>query len=168
MKTLFLLRHAKSDWNNPNISDFERPLNKRGLETAPFIGKLLYDRKIQPDLILSSPAMRAKQTAILIKESAEFSAEITLEKRIYEASLFTMLEILSEIDEKLSSVLIVGHNPSIENIIRTLSGEIQPIPTATLTKINLNIEKWNEISHDCGEIEFIICPKDEMRNLSQD
>lgn len=162
MKTLFLLRHAKSSWDNPNDTDFERPLNKRGLKTAPFMGEILAKRKIQPGLILSSPAMRAKQTAVLVKESAKFSAEITFEKRIYEASLTTMMEILSEIDDKFASVLIVGHNPSIEYLIRALSGEIQPIPTATFTKINMYFEKWDELYENCGEIEFIIRPKDEM------
>jgi phosphohistidine phosphatase len=162
MKTLFLLRHAKSSWDNPNISDFERPLNKRGLETAPFIGKLLYDRKIQPDLILSSPAKRAKQTAILVKETGELSVEINYEDNIYEASPLRLLEILSKVNDEAESILLVGHNPGLESLIRILSGEIHAIQTCVLTKLNLNIEKWNEISSDCGEIEFIIRPKEEM------
>jgi phosphohistidine phosphatase len=162
MKTLYLLRHAKSSWDNPAISDFDRPLNQRGLEAAPFMGKIIFDRKIQPCLILSSPAMRAKQTALLIKETAQISAKIQYEETIYEASPMRLLEIISELDKKYDSVLMVGHNPGFENLYRILTNEIQPIQTATLAKINLNINKWSDINANCGESEFIIRPKDQI------
>ncbi len=76
MKTLYILRHAKSTWTDANLSDFERPLNERGVKTAPFMGELMAKKNFQPDLILSSPAQRAKQTALLIKKAGRMKAEI--------------------------------------------------------------------------------------------
>ncbi len=166
MKTLLILRHAKSSWDNLQMSDFERPLNARGLEAAPFIGKIIYDKKLQPDLVLSSPAKRAKQTAILIKQSAQISANIKYEQKIYEASPLILVEIISEIDDNFALILLVGHNPGLESLVRILAGQLQPMPTAALAKINLNIEKWADIKADCGNLEFLITPKNEINKLT--
>jgi phosphohistidine phosphatase len=166
MKTLYLLRHAKSSWDNSAILDFDRPLNKRGLETAPFIGKVIYDKQIQPDLILSSPAKRAKHTAILVKETAQLSAQIKYEEKIYEASRIKLVEIISDLEEEFKSVLLVGHNPGLECFTNYFTDKMPNIPTACLLKININVEKWSEIAENCGEIDFIIRPKDEFAELS--
>ena len=83
MKILFVLRHAKSSWDNPDLSDFERPLNSRGFDAARFIGGLIYQRDLAPQIIVSSPAKRAKQTAILVKELAEISKPIIFDERIF-------------------------------------------------------------------------------------
>src|SRR4051812_38668436 len=100
MKTLLILRHAKSNWDYPDLSDFERPLNSRGMEAAPVMGNVIYKHRFKPDLIISSPAKRAKQTAILIKETAEISSSIKYEEKIYEASPLNLMNITSEIDDK--------------------------------------------------------------------
>jgi phosphohistidine phosphatase len=163
MKTLFVLRHAKSSWDNPDLADFERPLNSRGLEASRFIGELIYERNLNPQVILSSPAKRAKQTAVLVKELAEISKPIEFDERIYEASPLALFNLIREFDQKRESVLIIGHNPGFENLVRLLTGETVSMPTAALAKINLNIEKWSDIETGEGELEFLIRPKDEMK-----
>ncbi len=163
MKTLFVLRHAKSSWENPDWSDFERPLNSHGLDAARFIGGLIYERNFNPQIIISSPAKRAKQTAVLVKELAEISRPITFEERIYEASPLTLFNLIREFDEKYASVLIVGHNPGFENLVRQLTGETVSMPTAGLAKINLNIENWHSLETVLNELEFLIRPKEEMK-----
>jgi phosphohistidine phosphatase len=160
MKNLLVLRHAKSSWENAELSDFERPLNKRGLETIQIIGQELFRLNLQIDLILSSPAKRAKQTAILVKESGGIACEITCEDGIYEASVMKLLHIISEIDDKFKHVLLVGHNPGLEEWIRVLSGKIQVMPTATLAKLDLDIETWAEIAANCGTLDFAITPRE--------
>ncbi|MEP6902639.1 MAG: histidine phosphatase family protein [Actinomycetota bacterium] len=168
MKTLFVLRHAKSSWENSDLSDFERPLNSRGLDAARFIGGLIYKRNLQPQIIISSPAKRAKQTAVLVKELAEISKPITFDERIYEASPLTLFNLISEFDEKHESVLLVGHNPGFENLVRMLTGETVSLPTAGLAKINLNIESWHELNADSNKLEFLIRPKEEMKKSETD
>jgi phosphohistidine phosphatase len=163
MKTLFVLRHAKSNWDNPDLSDFERPLNSRGLDAARFIGGLIYERKLAPQIIISSPAKRAKQTAVLVKELAEISKPIVFDERIYEASPRTLFNLIREFDEKHESVLLVGHNPGFEDLVRMLTGKTVSMPTAALAKINLDIESWHELDAASNELEFLIRPKEEMK-----
>jgi phosphohistidine phosphatase len=168
MKTLFILRHAKSAWDNPDLSDFERPLNSRGLDAARFIGELIYSRNLEPQIIISSPAKRAKQTAVLVKEIAEIPQPITFDERIYEASPLTLFSLINEFDDKYESVLLVGHNPGLESLVRILSRENQILPTAALVKINLNIEHWSKLETESGTLEFIIRPKEEMKKAEAD
>lgn len=163
MKTLFIMRHAKSSWDHPSLADFDRPLNDRGLRTAPFMGELMANRNIRPDLIISSPAKRATQTAMLIKESAGINSPLNYDERIYEASPLNLRTVLSEISDNIASALLVGHNPGMEGIIRYLTGEIQPMPTAALASITLNVDRWAMINDRCGKLEFIIRPKEEMK-----
>jgi len=163
MKTLFVLRHAKSSWENPDLADFERPLNSRGLDAARFIGELIYERNLNPQVIISSPAKRAKQTAVLVKELAEISKPVEFDERIYEASPLALFNLIREFDEKRESVLIIGHNPGFENLVRILTGETISMPTAALAKLNFDIEKWSDIEIGEGELEFLIRPKDEMK-----
>ncbi len=163
MKTLFVLRHSKSSWENSDLSDFERPLNSRGLDAARFIGGLIYERNLQAQIIISSPAKRATQTAILVKELAEISQPISFDERIYEASPLTLFNLIREFDEKHESVMIVGHNPGLESLVRTLTGETVSMPTAALAKINLSIENWHELDTVSNELEFLIRPKEEMK-----
>ena len=160
MKTLFVLRHAKSSWDNADLSDFARPLNERGLKAAPFMGKFIYKNQLQPKLILSSPAERAKQTAILIKENAQIGGEIRYDERIYEASPSRLLEVISEQSDKIQLVMLVGHNPGLEGLLKILTDEIQPMPTAALAVIDLKISKWSGISSSTGNLRMLIRPKE--------
>lgn len=163
MKTLFILRHAKSSWDDPDSADFDRPLNERGLRAAPFMGNLMRERALRVDSILSSPARRASQTAAMVKEAAGFAAEIRYDRRIYEASPNTLLYLLAESDDALESVLLVGHNPGLEGLIKILTGGIQPMPTAALAQIELNIDSWREIAAGSGKLISIARPKEEMK-----
>lgn len=163
MKTLFVLRHAKSSWENPDLADFERPLNSRGLDAARFIGELIYERGLEPEIIISSPAKRAKQTAVLVKEIAEIPKPVKFDERIYEASPLTLFNLIREFDEQWESVLLIGHNPGFENLVRMLTGETVSMPTAALARINLKIKKWSDVETAANELEFLIRPKEEMK-----
>ncbi len=163
MKTLFVLRHAKSSWSEAGLADIERPLNERGLLAAPFMGKLMQEKGFEPDVILTSTAVRARHTAALVKEAGTLRGVLQFEPRIYEASPNGLRQVVSEIDDKYKSAMIVGHNPGIEGFIRFLTGSLEPMPTAALAVIELNIDKWNETNDGCGTLETVIRPKDEMK-----
>jgi phosphohistidine phosphatase len=165
MKTLCILRHAKSSWNDPDLSDHERPLNDRGKKAAPFMGRLIADRDITPDVIVSSPAVRAKTTAELVKESAHLTSRLKIDDRIYEASPLSLQKVVSEIEDDAGSAMIVGHNPGIEGFIRYLTGRQEPMPTAALAVIRLNIDRWADVSANSGELRRVIRPREEMRSL---
>lgn len=159
MKRLFILRHAKSSWDDTSLSDFERPLNDVGVETAPFIGKYMAGHDYLPKAVVSSPARRAKETAELIKTNAGIGGEIRFDDRIYEASPNTLRQVVSELSDDLESAMVVGHNPGIEGFIRHLTGQIEPMPTAALAVIDLDVESWRKIDHHTGKIVTVIRPK---------
>ncbi len=160
MKTLFVMRHAKSSWNNAALSDFERPLNERGLQAAPLIGDVMRKNAFVPDLIVSSPAARAAHTAKLVKESANLECEIHFDERIYEASLERLLEIISEQNEDIESLMLVGHNPGFEALVRDLTGKLEPMPTAALAVIDLKIDRWSDLNSTTGDLRTLIRPKE--------
>lgn len=160
MKTLFVMRHAKSSWDDAALSDFERPLNERGLQAAPLMGEVIKKNQFQPELIISSPAKRAAQTANLVKDAAWINGEIEFDERIYEASPARLLEVIGEQNGKSESILLVGHNPGLEGLIKALTGELQPMPTAALAVVDLNISNWNEINFSSGSLRTLIRPKE--------
>jgi phosphohistidine phosphatase len=160
MKTLLLLRHAKSSWKDDGLKDFDRPLNQRGLKAAPAIGKLIRKRKLEPDLVLSSPAERARQTSQLVFEAAGLKTEVRFDERIYEAGVARLLEIISQIDDEANVAMLVGHNPGFEELQEALTGEAHGFPTAALACIEVNIEKWNKIRAGVGRLEWLVKPKE--------
>lgn len=160
MKTLYLLRHAKSDWSDSNLTDFERPLNERGLKAAPLMGETMREKAFLPEAIVSSPAKRARQTAEFIKKAIRFEGEIEFDERIYEASRSELLQVVSELDDEKTSALLVGHNPGFEGLAGFLTGKFQPMPTAALAVIDLEIENWSEISPECGSLREFLRPKE--------
>ena len=164
MKTLYLLRHAKSSWDDESLSDFERPLNERGINAAPFMGEVMTRRGYSPAVVISSPAKRAATTAALVKESAGFNADLRYDDRIYEASPNTLRKVASELSDDLDSAMLVGHNPGMEGFVRYLTGQVEPMPTAALAVIELAIDSWKDLDADTGAIVEIIRPKDEMRS----
>lgn len=165
MKTLFVMRHAKSSWENPDSSDFDRRLNEQGLKEAPLMGETMLKNGFAPQTILSSPARRARQTAILVKETAEIKGEIECDERIYEASPFRLLEIISAQDANIASLMMIGHNPGFEGLIKILTGAVEPMPTAGLAVIDLNIESWSEITARSGKLRIVIRPHDDLKSL---
>lgn len=162
MKTLFLLRHAKSSWKEAGLADFDRPLNERGRRAAPFMGKLVKERGLSPDLIISSPARRARKTAKLFKEAGDFAAGIAFDDRIYEASANTLLYVIGEADNSLDSLMIVGHNPGMEGLVQVLTAESEPMPTAAVAVINLDIDEWKQVRPASGRVAVILRPREEM------
>lgn len=167
MKRLFLLRHAKSSWDDPALADFDRPLNGRGLKTAPFMGELMAKRNIHADLIISSPAKRAMETALLVKEASGWNSPIQYDERIYAASPQTLRTVISQMPDSLDSALLVGHNPGMEGIIRYITGSLQIMPTAALAAIELKNPQWKMIDELGGTLVFFIRPKDEMKPADQ-
>ncbi|HEY2846823.1 MAG TPA: histidine phosphatase family protein, partial [Pyrinomonadaceae bacterium] len=149
MKTLFLLRHAKSSWKAADVADFDRPLNERGRRAAPFMGRLLLERGLAPERIVSSPARRARKTAKLFKEAGDLDADIVFDDRIYEASPSALLYVASEVDDSVNSMMLVGHNPGMEGAIRALTNRIEPMPTAAVAVIDLKIDSWKQIASGC-------------------
>lgn len=160
MKTLYILRHAKSDWGDAGLSDYERPLNKRGKAAAPLMGELMKNKGFQPNAIISSPAVRAKQTAELVRGAAELKGAINFDSRIYEAGVQTLLQIVGEIEDAHDSAMIVGHNPGLEGLVKILTGESQPMPTAALAIADLDIDCWNQITSATGELRGLFRPKE--------
>jgi phosphohistidine phosphatase len=160
MKTLLLLRHAKSSWKEPGLSDFERPLNGRGLKAAPVIGRFLRRKNLQPDLILSSPAKRASQTARLVIESMKLQVEPRFDEHIYEASVHDLLMVISEVEDSANTVLLVGHNPGLEALLEFLTGEARLLLTAALAHISLDLDKWSEARSRSGCLDWLVKPKE--------
>lgn len=159
MKTLYVLRHAKSDWNDASLTDFERPLNERGLYAARKMGEFMREREIEPDLIISSPARRARETAQIIVDAAGYAVQIEFEPRIYEAGIGTLIEIVSEVENDCQKLLIVGHNPGFEQLVENLTGELHALPTAALAEIELPVENWNDAMRG-GKLKNLFKPKE--------
>jgi phosphohistidine phosphatase len=163
MKTLYILRHAKSSWSQPDLADFDRPLNERGNEAAPFMGELMATRGYHPSIIISSPAARARRTADLVKASGGLEADLLFDDRIYEASPQSLRQVVSELDDRHSSAMLVGHNPGMEGFIRYLSGDVEAMPTAALAILTLNIDSWKSVNDSCGTLQAVHRPKDELK-----
>ncbi len=160
MKTLFLLRHAKSSWDDRSVRDFDRPLNERGLNAAPLVGELLRARGIRPQRIICSPAERTRQTIALVLRAAGLAEEVHFNGRIYEANLRQLLDIVREIDDAVETALLVGHNYGIENLLAHLTGDARHMPTAALAHIVLEVEAWRDARENAGRLEFFVRPKD--------
>ena len=165
MKTLFLLRHAKSSWKDDNLDDFDRPLKKRGLGDTQLMGKLLRQREIGLDLVISSSAERARQTTQLALMSAGLQVEVRYDDRIYEAGMRRLLTLVSRLDNQANSVMLVGHNPGFEELLKTLTGEVQSMPTATLAGIEFDVDDWSQVKARTGRLTFLLTPK-ELRKQS--
>lgn len=146
MKTLLILRHAKSDHGDASLADHDRPLNERGKHDAPKVGERLAAAGLVPDAILSSTAKRAKKTAEKVGEGAKFAGEIQLERDLYLAPPSIYLRVLSKLPDSVERALVVGHNPGMEQLVARLSGQPQEFPTAALAHIELDIGSWSELN----------------------
>jgi len=162
MKRLYILRHAKSSWNEPDLADFERPLNSRGVKAAPFMGRFIAEKQYIPSTIISSPARRASETAILVRDNSLTAAEIRFVDRIYEASPQTLTQIAAALSDEFDSAMIVGHNPGMEGFVRLLTGRSEAMPTASLAVIDLGIERWTDIRSGCGTLIEVARPRELM------
>jgi phosphohistidine phosphatase len=160
MRTLYLLRHAKSSWNDASLSDFDRPLKGRGREAAERVGKRLAAEKPEPQLVICSPAVRARETADIVLKSSKLRAEARFDERIYEASLGDLLQVVSEIPDDKPVAMLVGHNPGFEELLAFLTGEGRRMPTCALAKIKLEVGSWKDVKASAGKLESFIAPKE--------
>jgi phosphohistidine phosphatase len=144
-KTLLLLRHAKSSWSDSALPDSERPLNRRGERDAPRMGGLLRQLRLIPDVIISSDAVRARMTAEAVAAAAGYAAEILFDQLLYAASPKDIVSVIATMPDTAGTVLIVGHNPELEELIERLTGEPQDMPTAALAQIVVPIDGWRDL-----------------------
>ncbi len=158
MKILYLLRHAKSSWDDASLSDFERPLNDRGEKSAPAVGKFMRSEGYLPEIIISSPAVRARRTAEIVNQ--EIGCKIRFEENIYAAATSELLAIVSNLDDAISSAMLVGHNPGFEHLVSILTGEYEAMPTAALAVIDLNTHSWSTVAPGKGVLRNLFRPKD--------
>ncbi|MFN3839302.1 MAG: SixA phosphatase family protein [Cyclobacteriaceae bacterium] len=161
MKTLYIIRHAKSSWDNPGQSDFERPLNDRGRKDAPRMGKRLKERGIKPNLLLSSPAKRALATARRISGEIGFDKEkIKTEKRLYHADSETILEIIQNLNNKYDTVMLFGHNPGLTDFVNEIMHANLPnLPTCGVVAARFITDSWLEADAGTCELLFVDSPK---------
>ncbi len=161
MKNLVLIRHAKSSWDNPALDDFDRPLNKRGQRDAPVMAGRLKELDITPDLFLSSPAERAVTTARTVAEGIDFPIEkIVQDEDIYLASGEDLLSIISQSDDSIERLFLVGHNPGLTELANHLGDRpIDNMPTCSIYSLVFEITSWKEILFRKGKTEFFDYPK---------
>ncbi len=165
MKKLLLVRHAKSSWDNLAMNDLDRPLNERGEKDAPHMAKILKQREVYPDRMISSPAVRALATCKAFAKILQFdSHKIETVDTLYHASAATLLNVLASLKEhprdKEDIVLLFGHNPGITEFANELLDvHIGNIPTCGMVAATLTIDEWKEISFGCGEMDSFDYPK---------
>ncbi|HBR98304.1 MAG TPA: hypothetical protein DD979_13150 [Gammaproteobacteria bacterium] len=162
MRTLTIVRHAKSSWDNPEIHDFDRPLNARGQRDAPTMGKHLKTLSFMPDHIVCSPARRALTTATVLCEQIGFdSAGIERDDRVYEASLAQLQTLIEQQDPQHHHVLVCGHNPGLESLCHLVApGSITSLTTCNVVQYTLAIKDWPAFDYDCGTLQYHLRPKD--------
>jgi len=160
MKTLYLLRHGKSSWKDETLPDVERPLNGRGRRASQTVGAFLKREKIIPDLVLSSSAIRARQTTDIVMETAKLRTDLRFDERIYEAGAQRLLEVVRQIEKSKKIVLLVGHNPGMEEFLTVLTGAVDTMPTGTLSKVVLSASNWADMGDKGATLEWIVKPKE--------
>ncbi|MGH8496255.1 MAG: SixA phosphatase family protein [Gammaproteobacteria bacterium] len=161
MLKLSLLRHAKSSRDDPDLDDFDRPLAARGLRDAPEMGKRLAAHGVHPEMIVTSPARRATQTARLIALEIAYPArDLRSDDRLYLASARDLIKIVHAIDDQLPHVMLVGHNPSFTDLANRLSeGGIDNIPTCGYVEIDFHVDHWHQIAPGSGRLVDFNFPK---------
>ena len=166
-RELLVFRHGKSDWGSGATRDFDRPLAKRGRKAVKRMGRWLQEQKLLPDRIVSSPATRAKQTALRLCRHAGVSEDtVTWQEAVYEADVGTLLEVLAGCEPEVGRVMIVGHNPGFEDLVQYLTGQPIPLtsrgpafPTAALAHLAMPHD-WRRLDHGCARLVALIRPRD--------
>jgi phosphohistidine phosphatase len=165
MKSVLILRHAKSSWTHPELNDHDRPLNKRGKRDAPLIGELLKNEHLIPEFIISSNAKRAHSTAKIVAKAAGYKGEIALNQSLYAARPAAYVDVLRDLSNEYARVLMVAHNPAhnpgLEELVSMLTGESHSLSTCSLVHIQLRVNKWTEMDNKTkGKISGIWHPRD--------
>lgn len=167
MKTILILRHAKSDWNNTQLSDMDRPLSPRGLKSAPKMGKVLADPKLQPDIILTSPAKRALQTAELVIQASGYDGRTQPQESFYYGGSSDMLAALRNLPDTINRPLIIGHNPTLAEVVGIICHNQSPVdftakirlPTTGLVCVDVHISEWSRLNPGDGVLRWFLIPK---------
>ena len=169
MKQLAMMRHAKSDWGHPGLTDFDRPLNKRGRKAARAIGKELRHREIAFDQVVSSPAQRAKESVERLTDGLEYEPHVRFEPQMYLPTTETLTKVIQALPDEAKTVMIVGHNPGFHDLVLRLTkddddGHRERIcgnfPTAAFSLISFPVERWGDIRPATGEIRELILPRE--------
>ena len=161
MKSVLVLRRAKSSWKHPELADHDRPLNKRGKRDAPLMGRLLKREDLVPEIIISSTAIRARATAEAVAKASGYKGEIVLDKSLYAAGPEAYLGVMHDLSNEYVRVLIIGHNPGLEELVEMLTGEIHLMPTCSLAHVKFRVDKWSEIDNKIkGKVAEIWRPRD--------
>ena len=169
MKTLYMLRHAKSSWADGSLPDHDRPLNERGRAAAPRVGAHMQASGYLPDLVLCSTATRTRQTLDAVLSELEVEPAIEFQEDLYLAGPSEMLDLVAAVPDTVESVLLVGHNPGTGILAGALSGEGPPatvhlmrakFPTAGLAIIELSVDRWRDIVSGCGSLKEFVRPRD--------
>ena len=161
MKTLLITRHAKSSWNNDTLSDFQRPLNKRGIKDAPIMADRLQARGPIPEVVLSSTAVRAMETAELLMSSLYLSESTLLTTdAIYEAPLSALEQALTTLPQHISVAMMIGHNPGVSALGNYLCSQSNlQMPTCAMACFDLDIDRWENVYRDCAVMRWYDYPK---------
>ena len=160
MKKIILVRHAKSAWNNPLLQDHDRPLAERGVADTPKMAKRLKKREIKPDLILSSTAKRAAETAKITAEILDYpSKNIHWEKGLFHATPHQLLKLIRMQSDSANTILIFGHNPGFNDLITYLGGDLDNLPTSGQFGFKLKSDHWSDLSPETAEVWFLDYPK---------
>ncbi len=172
MKTLYLVRHAKSSWDSPNLTDFERPLNDRGRKAAPLMAKYIFDKGILPQRFVSSEAVRAISTARLFADKMQYAQkDIDQDSRIYNSTSPELLKVIQSLDDNYNSIALFGHDTSITVTTEELSNQrFLHFPTCGVAGIQLNVNSWADVKEGCGQLLFFYFPKgvqDELKALKK-
>jgi phosphohistidine phosphatase len=161
MKTLLLLRHAKSSWSDESLADHDRPLNERGKRDAPRMGRLLKARQLVPDIVVCSTAKRARKTAKRVLEASGYDVGLELREELYHAPPSVYLETLQELEDQHQCAMLVGHNPGMEDLLALVVGRFETLPTAALAQVSLPIDRWGDLAADTpGSLIHLWRPKE--------
>jgi phosphohistidine phosphatase len=160
MKKILIMRHAKSDWADSSLGDFERPLNERGKHDAPRMGKEIGKLNLVPDIIISSPAVRAAETARAVAKNCDFAGEIIFNDEFYHAHFEPIFKTLQNLPETCNTVMIFGHNPTWENLVLKLSGKYQTMSTASVAVLICKNNMWKELRFSECKLDFVLSPKE--------
>jgi phosphohistidine phosphatase len=160
-KTLLIMRHAKSSWNHSGLADHDRPLNNRGLRDTPRMAEWIAKQGLVPGLVLTSTATRAISTANLLADSChEFTSAVQADGNLYHASARIYLETAARIDDSISTAMIIGHNPGLEELVEILAGHYERMPTAAIACFEFPVESWTQITPDSAVLKDIWRPKE--------
>jgi phosphohistidine phosphatase len=161
MKTLLLMRHAKSDWDADYDNDHERPLNNRGVQSARVMGRLLSARDLVPELVITSTAVRARSTATLASEAGDWSSEIVLEPTLYGTGADAAMQVASK-SPNVERLMLVGHQPTWSILVAVLSGERVEMKTGTVAVLEFAIDEWRLVPSEQGRIAAVYQPRDHL------